>query len=94
MSLEKASQSLKIEGFTQHGVNRAIQREINPQNILDTLKNPIKINDIKIDAYGRASQRFIGAKAEVVINPETRRIISVNATSSRKVDKLLNAGNK
>lgn len=38
---------------------------------------------------GRASQRLIGRSAEVVINPQTGRIISVNPTSSAKAAKLI-----
>jgi hypothetical protein len=70
-------------------MNRAIEREIKPQSILDTLKNPLAINEIKIDTLGRPSQRLIGREAEVVINTNTKKIISVNPTSSRKVEKLL-----
>ena len=38
-------------------------------DILDALKNPLKIKDIKIDEIGRQSQRFIGENADVVVNP-------------------------
>jgi hypothetical protein len=38
---------------------------------LDALASPLKIEEVKIDNLGRPSQRFIGQKAEVAINPET-----------------------
>ena len=38
----------------------------------------------------RPSQRFIGQKAEVVINPETNQVVSVNPTSTKKFGKLVN----
>jgi YD repeat-containing protein len=38
---------------------------------------------------GRQSQRFIGREAEVVLNPQTGQIISVNPTSSAKAARLL-----
>lgn len=47
------------------------------------------INNVATDSMGRQSQRFIGRTAEVVVNPETGRIISINPTSSSKAAKLL-----
>lgn len=41
------------------------------------------------DELGRKSQRFIGKSAEVVVNPETAKIISVNPTSTKKSAKLI-----
>ena len=38
---------------------------------------------------GRQSQRFIGENAEVVVNPNNGKIISVNLTSSAKARQLL-----
>ncbi|WP_366922792.1 DUF6531 domain-containing protein [Metallumcola ferriviriculae] len=85
---------IKIEGFTGHGVDRAIgdgfkRAGVKPDSILDALKNPLKTNNVVTDSLGRNSQRFIGKTAEVVINPDTGKIISVNPTSSSKAAKLL-----
>ena len=85
---------MKIEGFTKHGVDRAIgngsdRAGVSPQGILDALKNPLKIGDIKTDQLGRQSQRFIGQAGEVVVNPQTGRIISVNPTSTKKAERLM-----
>lgn len=88
-----ASNGIKITGFTGHGVNRAIgsvgRQGVSPSSILDALKNPLKINNVVTDQLGRQSQRFIGQFGEVVVNPQTGRIISVNPTSSSKAAKLL-----
>ncbi len=65
------------------------RRGVNPGAILDGLKNPLKVNNVVIDHLGRPSQRFIGQFGEVVVNPQTGRIISVNPTSSSKAAKLL-----
>jgi len=78
-----------VQGFTIHAVNRAIDRGVSPKAILDALKNPLKRTEIKIDHLGRPSQRLIGQEAEVVINPNTKKIVSVNPTSSRKAEKLM-----
>lgn len=89
----EAANGLKISGFTIHGVDRAIgdfsRAGVKPNAILDALKNPLKINNIATDALGRQSQRFIGQFGEVVVNPQTGRIISVNPTSTSKAARLL-----
>jgi len=83
------SNGIKIKGFTIHAVDRAIQRGVKPNAILDAVKNPLKKGEIIFDKLKRPSQRFIGRTAEVVINPKTGKIISVNPTSSKKAAKLL-----
>ena len=89
----EAANGLKITGFTGHGVERAIgssgRMGVKPSAILDALKNPLKINKVVFDKLGRPSQRFVGKVGEVVANPETGRIISVNPTSTSKATKLL-----
>lgn len=80
---------INIRGFTKHGINQTIERGVKPQSILDDIKNPLKICKIKIDSMGRASKRFIGQKAEIVINPNTKQIVSVNPTTSNKAEKLI-----
>jgi len=87
---------IRINGFTGHGVDRAIgdsftRAGVRPQAILDALRNPLRINPVVTDNLGRSSQRFIGRIAEVVVNPSSGRIISVNPTSSSKVARLLRA---
>jgi len=49
----------------------------------------LKINNVVTDQLGRQSQRFIGRVGEVVVNPQTGKIISVNPTSSSKAARLL-----
>jgi len=58
------------------------------KDILDALKEPLKIDPVVLDKQGRPSQRFIGGAAEVAANPSTGRILSVNPTSSAKARKL------
>lgn len=74
--------------FSKHALLRAVERRISRESIFTTLKEPLKIEEIKIDSFGRPSQRFIGKKAEVVINPDTQQIVSVNPTSTKKLEKL------
>ena len=71
-------------------MEQKIDREVRSIDELDALRNPIDVKPVRTDQLGRPSQRFIGRKAEVVINPETVKIISVNPTSTRKAERLLN----
>jgi tetratricopeptide (TPR) repeat protein len=76
--------------FTTHALHRARERGVSGESVLDTLTSPLKIEEVRIDNLGRPSQRFIGTKAEVVINPETQQVVSVNPTSTKKSKKLSN----
>lgn len=48
----------------------------------------MQVKNIKYDKFKRPSQRYIGEKAEVAINPEVNKIVSMNPTSTRKAKKL------
>ncbi len=74
--------------FATHALQRAVERGVSRESILDALSSPLKVSEVKMDNLGRPSQRFIGKKAEVAINPETQQIISVNPVSTKKVKKL------
>jgi RHS repeat-associated protein len=77
-------------GVTRHSVQQKINREVRSADELDAIKNPLDVRPVKIDHLGRPSQRSIGRKAEVARNPETGDIVSVNPTSKRKAERLLN----
>lgn len=77
-----------LQALQKHAVNRAIERDILAKSILDALLSPLDIGKIKITRCGRPSQRYIGQSAEVVINPSTKKVVSVNPTSSKKAKKL------
>src|SRR5690606_34941282 len=87
--LIKAANGLEIKGFAKHGLNRAIERGLSPKSILEALKDPLKTGEVIIDNLGRQSQRFIWKNAEVVVNPKSGQIISVNPTSTKKAAKLI-----
>ncbi len=85
----QTANGIKITGFAKHGLDRAIERGVKPNTIFDAIKNPLKTGNVVTDQLGRQSQRFVGQFGEVVINPQTGKIISVNPTSSSKAAKLL-----
>lgn len=59
------------------------QRKVETQTIIDALKNPLEIKEIKYDEYGRPSQKFIGKDTSVVINPSTGNIATTHKTGKR-----------
>jgi hypothetical protein len=75
-------------GVTSHGVSRKVERGVRSVDELQALKNPLKVNDIVVDKLGRKSQKFIGEKATVAINPDTGKIISVYPTSTKLAERL------
>ena len=80
-----AANGTRINGFTTHGVNRAIgdtaeRAGTRPEAILDALRNPTKIKS-GIDSQGRPYEIFTGKDARVVVNPTTGNVVSVNPLS-------------
>jgi RHS repeat-associated protein len=73
---------------TKHSLNQKINRKVKTSDELDAIRNPLDKRPVKYDSQGRPSQRNVGEKAEVVINPETNKIVSVNPTSSKKSARL------
>jgi len=81
----KCKNGTKVNGFTAHGVDRAIgnaaeRAGTTPEAILDALKNPQKIVS-GVDSQGRPYQIFTGQDARVVVNPQTGNVVSVNPLS-------------
>ncbi len=79
----KASNNIKIKDVSKHLVDRAVERKVETQTIIDALKNPLEIKEIKYDEYGRPSQKFIGKDTSVVINPSTGNIATTHKTGKR-----------
>ena len=79
---------------TFHSVQQKINRGIRSADELDAIKNPLQVKPVRLDEHGRPSQRSIGSRAEVVRNPDTGQIVTVNPTSTRKAQKLSNSDDK
>ncbi len=75
-------------GVTRHGVNQKINRRVRTADEFDAIERPLATLPVKRDRFGRPSQRKVGRRAEVVQNPETGQILSVNPTSTKKVRRL------
>lgn len=57
----------QVNGFTKHGINQVINRNISPSAIQDAMTNPSSIV-VRIGPSG-VSARYIGSACVVVINP-------------------------
>lgn len=79
----KTSNNIKIKDVSKHLVDRAVERKVETQTIIDALKNPLEIKEVKFDEYGRPSQKFIGKDTSVVINPSTGNIATTHKTGKR-----------
>ena len=59
-----------LNGYTSHGMHQATTRNgvgVKPSAILDTLRNPIKVEN-RIDSMGRISVVYTGSSSVVVLN--------------------------
>nr|WP_313905082.1 RHS repeat-associated core domain-containing protein [Xanthomonas prunicola] len=88
-AVAEGAAKLSIKGMTAHAVDQAINRGVKPGQILDAIKNPLKVAEAKVDALGRQSQKVVGSQVTVVVNPETGKIVTVYPTSTRTAEKLL-----
>jgi hypothetical protein len=73
----KTVNDLQVKGLSIHASERARERGITELSIQEALQTPLHIKEPIIDVYGRKSQRFIGEKATVNINPDTGNIITI-----------------
>lgn len=69
-------------------MNQKINRRIRTADEIDALKNPLKKTEIKFDNFGRPSQKIIGEKASVILNPNSGRIVTTHQTSSKLAIRL------
>ena len=84
---ETLPNGIKITGKSDHYIDRTIgsvedrRTGVSVQDALQTIKKPAKTDPVVSRPNGR-SQRFIGEKATVTINPDTGNLIQVNPTKS------------
>lgn len=78
-----AKDGLTISGMTDHLKERIVEREVNLENIVNAILNPLFIYPDKVDEFGRISRKYLGEYATIVINPENGSAITTMVTSSR-----------
>ena len=98
----KTSNDIRITGQSKHFLERVIgtmedQKTKRPRSgvtieeIIDALRNPLDLKNPQADRNGRISQKYIGKKATVSINPENGMLIQCNPTDRDLVRRLSNA---
>ena len=83
----RTSNGIEITRFSEHMKGRAAERKVSIDEIKEALTNPLDVGEIKVDSLGRPSQRFIGEKATVNVNPETGTIATIWKTGKSKIKK-------
>lgn len=83
----KAKNGITISGISQHQKERMEQRKVSVVDVQDALTNPLHISEINIDEKGSKSQRFIGTKATVNINPDTGTVVTTWRTGKSTIKK-------
>ena len=73
---------IEIKDVAEHFLARTTERVIPLDGAIEALTNPLYINPVAEDEKGK-SQRFIGNRVTMNINPETGRIITGWLTGSR-----------
>lgn len=79
---------IKITEVGEHIISRTYARNINFEDIQDSLKNYLECGTIKTDSKGRKSFAVVGEKVTIYINPDTGKITTAHSTSSNKAKKL------
>lgn len=78
-----AANGLKVETVSSHTLDRASERGVTNEAIIDALENPLFIRDVVTDNLGRKSQRFVGDTATVNVNPDTGKVATVWKTGEK-----------
>lgn len=79
---------VEIKDVSKHLVDRVNQREIELNDILETLKKPLECSKIKYDKQDRPSFKVIGEKTTLYINPETGIVTTLHKTHTKKAENL------
>jgi uncharacterized protein with gpF-like domain len=80
-----------IENVIDHFYDRSAERGVTSEDIENAINNNLGVTDLDYNEYGEPSVRFVGSKAVVVYNPETKTIVT---TWKTKADDLRSVGIK
>ena len=84
---------VEIKDVSKHLIDRVRQREIELDDIINTLKNPLECGKIVYDTEERPSFKAIGEKTTLYINPDTGIITTVHKTHTKTAEKLKGKNN-
>ena len=81
------SNGITVKSVSRHQFERMGERGISVKDVKNALISPLRIGDVITDDEGQKSQRFIGKKATVNINPETGNVVTTWKTGKRILKK-------
>ncbi len=68
---------------SKHSRVRKNQRQITNADIAEALAHPMHEDPVEVDDFGRRAKRFIGERTVVVLNPDTKQVITTYPTSKK-----------
>ena len=83
---KSSKMKLNLEFFaskTQHATERASERNIADASIDDAIENPLYKGNVVVSEDGRKSVKYIGKDTTVIMNPDTKEVITTWKTGSR-----------
>ncbi len=83
-----ASNGVRVTSIAKHQYDRMKERDISIKDVKSALTSPLKVSNVKTDENGRKSQRFIGRKATVNVNPDTGTVVTTWKTGKSTIRKI------
>ncbi|MGI6361769.1 MAG: minor capsid protein [Bacillota bacterium] len=83
----EAQNGLTIEHINPHLIARGEERAVEVSAAIEALKTPLHITEVSINASGKPSIQFIGQRATVAVNPETKTLITTWKTGKSRIKK-------
>ena len=91
-----SSNGIRITSFSKHVADRINEdrpdRKVTTSDIVDSIRNPLFIGNIRVDDNGKKSQRFVGKKATSNVNPDTGTVTTVWMAGKRYLKKYAKKG--
>ena len=85
--------NVKVSSISGHALDQIETRDdrkVSAKDVMNALKDPLKIGSVKFDEYGQPSIRYTGEFATVNVNPQNGVITTLWKTGSKKAAKLKN----
>ena len=92
----KTSEGTEVSRQSKHFMERVVGTMKDPktgrprsgvtiEEISDALNNPVVVRPVRVDSQGEKSQKYIGNKATVSMDPDTGILIQCNPTSEKLI---------
>ncbi len=78
-------------GTTEDPKTKRPRSGVEIEEIADALRTPLDLKKPMVDGNGRVSQKYIGERVTVSINPENKMLIQCNPTDCDLARRLINA---